>query len=49
MWKSFLRAGFDYVLIGEVEDTLLELVTNHSVDDIPGLAYISPESGSGSS
>jgi anaerobic magnesium-protoporphyrin IX monomethyl ester cyclase len=36
---QYLRAGFDSVLIGEVEATLLELASGKPVQDIAGLAY----------
>ena len=41
--REYLEAGFDYVLTGEVEDALLELVQGHTAGDISGLAYFSPE------
>ena len=41
--KEYLDAGFDYVLIGEVEATLLELASRHAVESIPGLAYRSQD------
>lgn len=43
---DYLRQGFDYVLLGEAETTLLELVQrlladgNHGVESIPGLACL---------
>lgn len=43
--REYLDAGFDYVLLGEVEDTLLELAAHHPVDEIPGLAYRSQHNG----
>ncbi len=43
--EEYLNAGFDYVLLGEVEDTLLELAEHHPIGDIPGLAYKSQASG----
>src|SRR4051795_9419617 len=43
--EEYLQAGFDYVLVGEVEDTLLELVSQRAVESIPGLAYRSPDNG----
>jgi radical SAM superfamily enzyme YgiQ (UPF0313 family) len=36
---EYLQAGFDYVLIGEVEATLLELARGVPAADILGLAY----------
>src|SRR3954452_22326011 len=36
---EYLQAGFDYVLIGEVETTLLELAQGLPAADIVGLAY----------
>jgi len=42
---EFLSAGFDYVLIGEVEDTLLDLANGKPIDGIPGVAYASAETG----
>src|SRR5581483_9423305 len=35
----YLEAGFDYVLIGEVESTLLELTPGRKPREIAGLAY----------
>ncbi|MBV9156788.1 MAG: radical SAM protein [Acidobacteriaceae bacterium] len=43
--KEYLKAGFHYVLIGEVESTLLELATGKPVPEISGLAYLSPTTG----
>jgi anaerobic magnesium-protoporphyrin IX monomethyl ester cyclase len=43
--QEYLQAGFDYVLIGEVEDTLLELASQRAVENIPGLAYRSQDNG----
>jgi len=37
--QAFLDAGFDYVLIGEVETTLLELAHGARAEQIAGLAY----------
>jgi radical SAM superfamily enzyme YgiQ (UPF0313 family) len=37
---EYLAAGFDYVLVGEVETTLLELSRGDSREDIAGLAYM---------
>ncbi|MFL6450133.1 MAG: B12-binding domain-containing radical SAM protein [Bryobacteraceae bacterium] len=36
---DFLRAGFDYVLLGEGEPTLLELAQGRPAATIPGLAF----------
>ena len=41
--KEYLDAGFNYVLIGEVEETLLELASQRATESIPGLAYRSPD------
>jgi radical SAM superfamily enzyme YgiQ (UPF0313 family) len=41
----YLAAGFDYVLIGEVEETLRELAAGHPIAGINGLAYIDKSSG----
>ena len=43
--REYLEAGFDYVLGGEVEGALLELVRGHAAENIAGLAYFSPEAG----
>jgi anaerobic magnesium-protoporphyrin IX monomethyl ester cyclase len=43
--SEYLQAGFHYVLIGEVESTLLELATGKPVANIAGLAYLCPETG----
>jgi anaerobic magnesium-protoporphyrin IX monomethyl ester cyclase len=40
---AYLDAGFDYVLIGEVEETVLELAQGRPVNEIAGLAYIERE------
>jgi radical SAM superfamily enzyme YgiQ (UPF0313 family) len=37
--EAYLDAGFDYVLIGEVETTLRELATGRPPEQISGLAY----------
>jgi anaerobic magnesium-protoporphyrin IX monomethyl ester cyclase len=37
--KDYLQAGFDYVLIGELERTLTELASGRPAAEIPGLAY----------
>lgn len=44
--KEYIEAGFQYVLIGEVESTLLELATGKPIADISGLAYSSRTLGS---
>ena len=36
---AYLEAGFDSVMIGEVEDTLLELVQGQPLETIAGLAF----------
>ncbi len=38
--REYLRAGFDAVLIGEVETTLLELAQGKPREQIRGLAYL---------
>ncbi len=40
---EYLDAGFSAVLIGEVEDTLLELCQERPLDGIAGLAYGEPD------
>lgn len=40
---KYLAAGFDYVLIGEVEQTLLELAQGLAKETIAGLAYLDEE------
>src|SRR6201996_3633757 len=42
---EYLEAGFSYVLIGEVEETLRELATGTPPDQVAGLAYREAESG----
>jgi anaerobic magnesium-protoporphyrin IX monomethyl ester cyclase len=37
--EDYLAAGFDYVLIGEVEETLRELATGRPPEEVAGLAY----------
>lgn len=37
--EEYLDAGFDYVLIGEVEETIRELALGKPIRDIAGLAY----------
>jgi anaerobic magnesium-protoporphyrin IX monomethyl ester cyclase len=36
---AYLKAGFDYVLMGEVEETIVELALQKPPSDIAGLAY----------
>lgn len=43
--SEYLNAGFRYVLLGEVESTLLELAAGKEIADIAGLAYLSPMTG----
>ena len=43
--EEYLQAGFDYVLIGEVEDTLQELATGKPPEQVAGLAYRDPRTG----
>jgi radical SAM superfamily enzyme YgiQ (UPF0313 family) len=43
--EAYLNAGFDYVLLGEVETTILELASQEPVQDIAGLAYRCPVTG----
>jgi anaerobic magnesium-protoporphyrin IX monomethyl ester cyclase len=43
--SEYLSAGFDYVLIGEVEQTLVELASGKPPDQIAGVAYRDPVSG----
>ena len=42
---EYLQAGFDYVLIGEVEETLRELASGTSPERIAGLAFRDPNTG----
>jgi radical SAM superfamily enzyme YgiQ (UPF0313 family) len=37
--QDYLDAGFDYILVGEVEETLQELATGKPPDAVAGLAY----------
>src|ERR1700712_2787508 len=37
---EYLAAGFDFVLLGEVEQTLLELARNQAPTEIDGLAFL---------
>lgn len=43
--QEFLAAGFDYVLVGEVEETLLELIKGWADQEIRGLAYLCARNG----
>ncbi len=43
--EEYLQAGFDYVLIGEVEETLRELATGKPPEQVAGLAYREMETG----
>jgi radical SAM superfamily enzyme YgiQ (UPF0313 family) len=43
--NQYIDAGFQYVLIGEVEATLLELAQGVPAREIPGLAYVSHTAG----
>lgn len=43
--SSYIAAGFDYVLIGEVEETLRELAMGMPPASIDGLAYVEECSG----
>lgn len=43
--STYVKAGFDYVLIGEVEETLRQLATGTPPEGIDGLAYVETESG----
>jgi|SRR5579872_2994510 len=42
---AFLNAGFDHIMIGEVESTLLDLVKGEPIDTIRGLCRRDPQSG----
>jgi radical SAM superfamily enzyme YgiQ (UPF0313 family) len=42
---AYLEAGFDYVLIGEVESSLLELAQGNAPETIAGLAYCGRNGG----
>ncbi len=46
--NEYLSAGFRYVLLGEVESTLLELAQGKDIEDIAGLAYLSADDWAGS-
>lgn len=41
----YIEAGFDYVLTGEVEETLRELVRERPPEKICGLTYLDPNTG----
>ncbi len=43
--EDYLDAGFDYVLIGEVEETLRELATGKAPEEVSGLAYRDDKTG----
>ena len=43
--EAYLDAGFDYVLIGEVEETLRELATGKPPEQVAGLAYREANTG----
>jgi anaerobic magnesium-protoporphyrin IX monomethyl ester cyclase len=43
--EEYLRAGFTYVLIGEVEETLRELATGRPPEQVAGLAYRDAKTG----
>lgn len=43
--EAYLQAGFDYVLIGEVERTLTELARGRPAHEVAGLAYLNFETG----
>jgi radical SAM superfamily enzyme YgiQ (UPF0313 family) len=43
--NEYLQAGFDYVLLGEVEDTLRELADGNMADRVAGLAYMDAQTG----
>jgi radical SAM superfamily enzyme YgiQ (UPF0313 family) len=43
--EQYIGAGFTYVLIGEVEETLRELATGRPVDQVNGLAYRDAKTG----
>jgi radical SAM superfamily enzyme YgiQ (UPF0313 family) len=43
--QDYLEAGFDFVLIGEVERTLTELASGRPATEIAGIAYIDVHSG----
>lgn len=43
--QAFLDAGFDYVLVGEVEETLLELAAGRAPEEIAGLIHRDAKTG----
>ena len=43
--EEYLQSGFTYVLIGEVEETLLDLATGNPPEQVAGLAYRDRETG----
>ncbi len=43
--EDYLHAGFDYVLIGEVEETLRELAAGRNTEGIAGLAFVESQTG----
>jgi anaerobic magnesium-protoporphyrin IX monomethyl ester cyclase len=43
--EDYLRAGFSCVLVGEVENTLRELISGSEWDSISGLAYMDQAAG----
>ncbi|HEX6544891.1 MAG TPA: radical SAM protein [Bryobacteraceae bacterium] len=43
--SSYIAAGFDYVLIGEVEETLRQLATGMPPAGVDGLAFVEERSG----
>ena len=43
--EEYLRGGFNFVLLGEVEETLRELATEKPEAQVAGLAYVEAESG----
>jgi radical SAM superfamily enzyme YgiQ (UPF0313 family) len=43
--EEYLEAGFNYILIGEVEETLRELATGKPVNQVAGVAYREHETG----
>jgi len=40
---AYLAAGFDYILLGEVESTVLELARGDAPEEIAGLAFAAPD------
>ncbi|HSU30417.1 MAG TPA: radical SAM protein [Bryobacteraceae bacterium] len=44
--EAYLNAGFDYVLVGEVENTIVDLAQQWRPSEIPGLAYYDQKTGS---